>query len=409
MILRYVKSFVSVCRHYGLKVALLELKKKFRQWWKRYIRNPDIPKLQRILREHDGMPVIIFNQSIDWNIPLKQRPQHLAIHLARQGFLYFYCTSNMYDDYSGFVQLEENLYVTDCYDELVDHAGSSLIFHVYAQNPHVQTEFIVEQLQQGNHILYEYIDEIHDDLGFKRESVIDRHLTVLRDERCMVVVTASKLLDEVLCYRHANYALVSNGVDVEHFGRSFLPQDAPEAMQPLLVGGQVIIGYFGALASWFDYALVRRLAMERPDYQIVLVGWDYDKSLQAARLDDYRNITVIGPINYQELPKYAHWFSISIIPFKINEVTESTSPIKLFEYMALGYPIVTTDLPECRKYRSVMIGRDHGSFIEKIDEALSLRQDEVYRALLRREAQENTWEEKANTIAVLIYQNLKRK
>jgi glycosyltransferase involved in cell wall biosynthesis len=86
----------------------------------------------------------------------------------------------------------------------------------------------------------------------------------------------------------------------------------------------------------------------------------------------------------------------------INDITESTSPIKLFEYMAMGKPIVTTNMPECRKYQSVLIGKNHEEFIKKIDEALSLRDDREYKNILKKEAKANSWESKAKVIAEML-------
>ena len=70
--------------------------------------------------------------------------------------------------------------------------------------------------------------------------------------------------------------------------------------------------------------------------------------------------------------------------------------------MALGRPIVTTNMTECRKYKSVFIGENNEDFIRKIDETLTLRNDPVYGALLRKEAIENTWESKVELISKLL-------
>jgi hypothetical protein len=87
--------------------------------------------------------------------------------------------------------------------------------------------------------------------------------------------------------------------------------------------GKCIIGYFGALAKWFDYELVMELARAHPEYEILLIGWDYDRSLNAYPVREHSNITVIGPIDYKVLPHYACWFDVSMIPFRINEKTGS--------------------------------------------------------------------------------------
>ena len=77
--------------------------------------------------------------------------------------------------------------------------------------------------------------------------------------------------------------------------------------------------------------------------------------------------------------------------------------------MTLGKPIVTTDLQECRKYRSVLIGKNHKDFMEKIEEAIKLKSDKNYLKLLDKEAKENDWKYKAKSIIDLIYKNRKTK
>ena len=131
----------------------------------------------------------------------------------------------------------------------------------------------------------------------------------------------------------------------------------------------------------------------------MLIGPDYDGSAKEAALDALPNVHLLGPINYSELPKYARHFSVATIPFVVNDITLSTSPIKLFEYMALGVPIVTTALPECRKYRSALIAGSGEEMVERIETALRLRGDPDYARLLAHEAAENAWTAKARLIA----------
>ena len=98
------------------------------------------------------------------------------------------------------------------------------------------------------------------------------------------------------------------------------------------------------------------------------------------------------------MQNYASRIDVLTIPFLINDITKATSPVKLFEYMALNKPIVTTDMDECRKYESVLIGHDHDEFLAQLDRALELRSDPQYLELLDREALANTWKEKAKCI-----------
>jgi len=70
--------------------------------------------------------------------------------------------------------------------------------------------------------------------------------------------------------------------------------------------------------------------------------------------------------------------------------------------MALHKPIVTTAMPECKKYKSVMIANSNEEFVKCLDNAIKLRGDKGYVKLLEKEALENTWESKAKEIIKLI-------
>ena len=134
------------------------------------------------------------------------------------------------------------------------------------------------------------------------------------------------------------------------------------------------------------------------------MGIKYDATFDKAHLDEYSNIYFLGPKNYDILPNYASHFDVCTIPFLINDITQATSPLKLFEYMALGKPIVTTAMKECQKYESVMIANNKENFVNLIDKALILNNEHnaTYFNLLNKEALENTWEEKAKIIIDLL-------
>ena len=172
--------------------------------------------------------------------------------------------------------------------------------------------------------------------------------------------------------------------------------------QAVLDCGKPIVCYYGALAKWFDYELVKKIA-ETGKYSVVLFGIKYDESFDQ-NLSGEENIYFMGPRDYKVLKYYAAKADVLTIPFLINDITRSTSPVKIFEYMALHKPIVTTDMNECRKYESVLIGHDHEEFIALLDKAMSLREDQDYIALLDKEARENDWSMKAKAITDIISQ-----
>lgn len=362
--------------------------------------------LEKIISENQNKPVIIFPPHVEWNIPLFQRPQHIAKNLGLNGYLFFYCTPNYIDKVNGFVEVSKNCFLTNRLD-LLESFSFKKVYNVYSTNFKLTPEYIHHQINQGNLILYEYIDEIHEDIsGYIPQAARKAFQTVLENEVCMVVATADKLVKEVGKHRTTNFTLVTNGVDYTHFSQSFTREEIPDEIKGMVDEGKPIIGYFGALAKWVDIDLLVEMARMRPDLNILLIGWKFSNDLRWRSINE-SNITIIGPIDYSILPRYAFWFDVCMIPFLINEITESTSPIKLFEYMALGKPIVTTAIPESRKYQSVLIGENHQDFILKIDQALSLGDNTQYKDTLRKDALNNTWDAKAKEIGKLIDLNLK--
>lgn len=405
---RYVHALFTLLAHQGVSATWDAIRRKIHVLKLAVVSPGDREMLASILERHADKPAVICPPLLNWHVPLFQRPQHLAAALSRRGFLYFYCTDNcLFDNVRGFEPLAENLYLSNRYSLLLKQPGKKII-HLYSTDYRTTADWIIQQISLGNIIIYEYIDEIHEKIAGRHipESVFKKHRTILKDERCIVIATADKLYREVLQSRSGNCALATNGVDLQHFAKFRDREHVPDKLSSAIDSGRPVIGYMGAFASWFDYGLILKIAMARPQHHIVLIGWDYDKTMSRHRLTDLPNVHYLGPVPYQRLPEYTCWFDVAIIPFLLNDITESTSPIKLFEYMAMGHPIVTTGMPECRKYRSVLVGEDHADFIAKVDRALELRDDAAYRQSLHEEALENTWDAKAEVIADLIRKNL---
>lgn len=359
--------------------------------------------LNEILKHNAKKKIIIFYSPVPWNLPLYQRPHHIALQLSKLDYLYFYCTNNpIIDKVNGFKKIEESCYLTD-QSELLLNLKEEKIIHIYSTDMRDLSGLHKKAIANKDIVLYEYIDEIHQDItGEIPAFILENHNNLLEDEdNCIVIASADKLLEDVMLKRKKNFKLVTNGVDVNHFKNVLLNQ-TPNEIQSIIEKNVPIIGYFGAFAAWFDYDLIKKLAQERPQYEILLIGWDYDKSISKYKLNTIPNITVTGPIHYNDLPCYAQYFDVSIIPFLINQVTESTSPVKLFEYMAMGKPIVTTNMKECKKYNSVLISESANDFIIKIDQALNLREDFSYLELLDIEANRNKWSSKAKDIKKMI-------
>ena len=230
--------------------------------------------------------------------------------------------------------------------------------------------------------------------------MLDIYNYVINNKEVMVVSSADKLYKEICTRRKSkiNIVLSSNGVDVNHFNKEKSPI---ESLDKIKLNYQIMIGYYGALASWFDYDLVYKIAKQNPKIAFILLGIKYDNSYQNSKLKECQNIYYLGPVNYKYLPNYASYFDIAWIPFVINEITMSTNPLKAFEYMALGKYIISSDMPECRKYKSINIAHNIEEYQYYIDNYSKLY-TKNYKELLKKEALQNSWEEKAEDIIKLL-------
>lgn len=366
--------------------------------------------------------IIIWRSSFGWNVPLFQRPQHISRNLAKNNSLIFYETTKMTDNVKTIKKMENNLYLINLKNKLLakiffkelENNSNPKYIQFYSTDTTISLKTLKKYINNGYKIIYEYIDDLSPLLVGTKElpiNIKEKYEYMLKDtENVFVVVTADEIEKDITSKRGKEKMVFScNGVDYEHFNKIDNNFDFDKKFLNILNEKKPIIGYYGALASWFDYDLIKKIAIERPNYNIVLLGIKYDDSFDKANLNKYSNIHFLGSKNYDVLPNYASKFDVCTIPFLINDITQATSPLKLFEYMALGKPIVTTAMKECKKYEAVKIANNEEEFIKHIDQFIneSKENNSDYFKLLHKEALENTWEKKSKLIIDLLkkYEN----
>ena len=355
--------------------------------------------------------VILWRSSFGYNVPLFQRPQHIANNLSKNNCLVIYEVTTMTDKVKTLKKLQENLYLFNynnirlnkILNEELNKMDIPKYIQLYSTDWKLSVKNIEDYINNGYKLIYEYIDHLSPELaGTKNlpQNIIKKYEYVMNNENVYVVTTADELAKDVKEKRgEKNLAVSSNGVDYDFF-QHFENYKIEDVLLKILNNGKINICYYGALAKWFDYDLIKKIAKTQK-YNIILFGIKYDEAFDE-NINDEENIYFMGPRDYKVLKYYAIKCDILIIPFILNDITKSTSPVKIFEYMALHKPIVTTDMQECRKYKSVFIGKNHDDFIKCIEKAYKIRNDKDYIELLDKEARENDWKEKTELIINLI-------
>jgi len=345
--------------------------------------------LSRLDEIAGGEEVWIFPApSCPWGY-LFQRPQQFARAVARSGRTTLYCvdaTSMLEPDVSvrGLREVEARLYLFN--DGLGGRALSRLgnPITVWQYWPH-QAAF-VRSLPPGRRVVYDVIDHVD---VFQPYPDIEKDFRESLESADVALATAKALYEETQQDR-PDVLLTPNAVCYQDFAE---PQatDWPE-VAAIRKESQVLVTYYGALADWVDFDLVKHCAQALPGWTFLMVGYPYPGVIERERPQDTPGIRVLPAAPYERLPWLLKVSDVAIIPFKINDITRNTSPVKLFEYMAAGKPVVTTDLPECRRYEPVAVAGNAEEFVEMLRQAREKADDMKRVERLRSCAQEHTWQ-----------------
>lgn len=207
------------------------------------------------------------------------------------------------------------------------------------------------------------------------------------------VITTAKILYNKALTKNKNVTLVPNGVQFEHFKTA-----RQEQIRPVdLPDGKKIIGYFGIMREWFDDELVKFVADNMKDHILYLIG-GYSNEVYE-KLKNTENIYFAHEKNYNLLPQYLHYFDVAIIPFKQNKLIDSTNPIKVYEYLAGGKPVVATSMPELVDMPSVFVSKSYDDFLKNIERALA---NKIDISLIDNYLADKTWNNRFNKIEMFL-------
>lgn len=186
---------------------------------------------------------------------------------------------------------------------------------------------------------------------------------------------------------------LDHGVDLRHFGRR-----APSGALTARGIRRPILGFFGGLDDYvIDFELLERLAVQRPDCSLVLIG---DATLSLERLLRQPNVHHLGFQPYADIPALGADFDIALMPWLDNDWIRCCNPIKLKEYLALGLEVVTTWFPEVEHYRDfVHVSRDAGGFLAQIDAVLAGSKSPGDRQAL---LTSTSWDDRAHELLAIL-------
>ncbi len=334
---------------------------------------------------------ILYPPTVDYHY-LVQRPQHLMKNFSELGILSFFMNNPHLHQQQrqGIERINPYLYLFNG----VEPAGflkdiNPVIY--YSATAHVD----MIKKYRPSLVVFDSVDEPSDEFAGWRPYY---HRAVATAD---IVLASSDKLYQMAKNINPHCFLVPNACEYGHFSNSGQLANPTD----MLGIGKPIIGYFGAIATWVDLALLDRAAAQLPEYNFVMLGPRYN----VFELPQRPNLHWLGFKDYEKLPAYAQSFDVGLIPFKLSDMTESVNPIKMWEYMASGMPVVTTALPEAYKIRELLYySENEEEFIENIKKALD--ENNPSRREARMEvARQNSWSARAAEIIDIIEGALEQK
>ena len=266
-------------------------------------------------------------------------------------------------------------------------------------------------------VVYHVVDEYSAYASVTDRAAVRQAEEALLRRADLVIVTSPALLANKRPFNPHTY-LVPNGVDFAGFQKTLAEcgtQNAERTVEDENPKPQkarsVRVGYSGALNEKIDFGLLAHIARARPDWELVLIGQLdlYSQPAKADVLRDLPNVQWTGRLPVTALPSAIAGLDVCLLPYERNEWTANIDSLKLYEYLACGRPVVSTDVPTAHGYGDlVRIAATPDDFVAQIAAAIA----ETDPTLIERRkaiAAANTWEHRVARIEELLTAALKRK
>jgi glycosyltransferase involved in cell wall biosynthesis len=316
---------------------------------------------QFAVRVTESRKLVIY--PLSYSMSLTQRPDHILRNFSESGY---WCIVISIDDNPPFIkEISNNIFLTNLFAAVISYfSRSEIVFYI----TYPFFSYIINHLQKPI-VVYDVLDDLSV-FSSPCEAMTADHKKLL--ERADVTLFSSQeLFDANRDDVRGHAALVSNGVWAKDFVVD--PENAHRKVNFKKYPDEFVIGYHGAITELLDWGLLEQL-IQIPRVRLVLVGpvahfdnvdADISRATQE-RVLAADQVTHVKTVPYVDLKYYLSGFDAGIVPFVVNEKTHPVSPLKLFEYMAIGLMVFATPTRTLSRYSQFICVDDRAILPERV-------------------------------------------
>jgi glycosyltransferase involved in cell wall biosynthesis len=328
----------------------------------------------------------------------------------------------------GMQQVEPNLYIASLPLLLPGRYYATSINRFNQQLTRLFAQRFVDQLGLAHPLLWLYnpfqgalIGQFHERLSVYHcidewtAGTHGRKWTIIRTlenellRKVDVVFANSPPLYAAKRAENAHTHRIPSGVDLEHFARATQTDEPIPAALAHIPPPR--IGYSGHVNDRLDYAVLEALARARPDWSLVLIGDTHPWTPDAPPLRTLRahaNVHFLGKQPYAEMPAFLRGLDVCLMPYIDDDRGHYRSPLKLYEYLAAGKPVVSTPHPEVAEFAdAVRQTREPHQFVRAVEAALAAQSADQARQRMEL-ARPHSWDARVDEMEAILDRYLER-
>lgn len=325
------------------------------------------------------MPTIIYPSPVDFKW-MFQRPQQLLLNMSLLGYKCIFINPDIHIKQKSDVEKINNNFLLVSKRYSINYKKLSKPIILFESYP---PEHNLNKQIPNNILIFDCIDFPGEQFEHWEENFD------ILSEKADIITCSSQGLYMLQRKYGEKVHIIRNGADFEYFKKA----------ETVANNRVKQIGFIGSLASWLDYNLIDYIIRKNPDKKFVFVGDFYDIKPNF----NYSNAVFTGRKDYKDLIKYMKDMDVFINPFKITPMTNCVSPVKLYEYLSTGKPVVSTAILEVisidRDY--VYVAKDYEQFNSLLN--IAVKEKSIKKKQNRqRYAYQNSWIFRAKNLHEII-------